>query len=72
MRYGMGQLFDYSVRYRAKIGGAKPVLAFGTPPRSDAAWISEILQENGVAFLARDRGLIEPVNALARTLPLFR
>jgi hypothetical protein len=29
MRYGMGQLMDYGVRYRAQIEGAKPMLVFG-------------------------------------------
>jgi hypothetical protein len=71
MRYGMGQLFDYSVRYRAEIGGATPVLAFGGPPRNDAAWVSEILNGNGVAFLARDNGRMAPINELARSLTLF-
>jgi hypothetical protein len=32
MRYGMGQLFDYRVRYKAELAGAAPVLAFGSPP----------------------------------------
>ncbi len=72
MRYGMGQLFDYSVRYRADIGRASPVLAFGNEPSSDVAWISEILQGNGVAFIARERDELKPVNELAKDLPLFR
>jgi hypothetical protein len=72
MRYGMGQLFDYSVRYKAKIGNSEPVLAFGAPPARDAGWISTILQENRVAFIARDRERVIPLNELARTLPIFR
>ena len=72
MRYGMGQLFDYSVRYRAKIGNAMPVLAFGTPVRSEAAWIAEILQGNDVAFIAREDGELKPKNELAFQLPVFR
>lgn len=72
MRYGMGQLFDYSVRYRATIGGASPVLAFGALPRHDVSWISEILQGNEVAFVARERGELVPMNELARQLPVFR
>ena len=71
MRYGMGQLFDYSVRYRAKIGNARPVLAFGSVPNRDVAWISDILQGNGVAFVARERDLIKPMNELAREFPVF-
>ena len=71
MRYGMGQLFDYSVRYRAEIGGAKPVLAFGAALRGDVAWVSEILQGNGVALVARETHGLLPVNELAKALPIF-
>jgi hypothetical protein len=71
MRYGMGQLFDYGVRYRAEIGKAQPVLAFGTIPPSDAGWISTILQETGVAFIARQRDSLLPLNDAARDLPIF-
>ncbi|MDQ2865021.1 MAG: EVE domain-containing protein [Candidatus Eremiobacteraeota bacterium] len=71
MRYGMGQLFDYSVRYRAEVGRTKPVLAFGSMIRSDVAWISDILQGNDVAFVARDGKDLKPINELARALPIF-
>ncbi len=71
MRYGMGQLFDYSVRYKAEIGGAKPVLAFGAMLRGDAAWVSEILQGNNVAFIAREGLELKPINELAHQLPIF-
>jgi hypothetical protein len=71
MRYGMGQLFDYGVRYRAEIGRAAPVLAFGALPAHDVSWISTILQETGVAFVARQREALLPMNDLARDLPLF-
>lgn len=72
MRYGMGQLFDYSVRYRAEIGRAKPVLAFGATLRNDVAWVSEILQGNNVALVTRDTGGLQPVNELAKQLAVFR
>jgi len=72
MRYGMGQIFDYSVRYRAEIGRATPVLAFGAMLSSETAWVSEILQGNGVAFVARDNNDVRPVNELARDLPIFQ
>ena len=72
MRYGMGQLFDYSVRYRAKIGKAAPVLAFGAMPGRESSWISEILQGNDVAFIARDEGSLKPLNELGKLLPVFR
>jgi hypothetical protein len=71
MRYGMGQLFDYGVRYRAQIGNAEPVLAFGSMPDREVAWISTILEETGVAFVARQRDGLLPMNDLARRLPLF-
>ena len=71
MRYGMGQLFDYSVRYRAEIGRAKPVLAFGSMPANEVAWVADILQGNDIALVARDRSGVKPINELARHLPLF-
>jgi hypothetical protein len=71
MRYGMGQLFDYGVRYRAEIGRAQPVLAFGAIPSSEVGWISTILQENGIAFIARQRDSLLPMNDAARELPIF-
>lgn len=72
MRYGMGQLFDYSVRYRAEIGNAKPVLAFGSMLSPDVGWVSDILEGNNVAFVARDKNALRPVNELAKDLPIFR
>ena len=72
MRYGMGQLFDYSVRYRAEIGQAKPVLAFGATLGPEVAWVSEILQGNNVAFVARENNVLRPGNELAKDLPIFR
>lgn len=71
MRYGMGQLFDYRVRYKADVAGAEPVLAFGTPPDQATWWITSILQENGVAFVARDRERIVPLNDRAAALTIF-
>jgi hypothetical protein len=70
MRYGMGQLFDYGVRYRAEIGRAQP-FAFGAMPSREVAWISTILQETGVAFIARQREALLPMNDAAKALPLF-
>ena len=71
MRYGMGQLFDYRVRYRAEIAGAQAVLAFGAPPDSATGWISTILQENGVAFIARDRERLVALNECASALTIL-
>jgi hypothetical protein len=71
MRYGMGQLFDYRVRYKAEVAGAEPVLAFGAPPDRASSWIATILQENGVAFIARDRERLVPLNERATALPIL-
>jgi hypothetical protein len=71
MRYGMGQLLDYRVRYAAEIAGAEPVLAFGARPERDVSWIPTILQGNGIAFIARRGDEIEPGNELGQSLPLW-
>ena len=52
MRYGMGQLFDYRVRYEAEVAGAQPVLAFGARPAPAVAWIGDVLEVNRVGFIA--------------------
>ncbi|MEO6990329.1 MAG: hypothetical protein ABI346_03755 [Candidatus Baltobacteraceae bacterium] len=73
MRYGMGQLFDYGVRYRSELEGAKPVLAFGRIPERDTGWLAEILEQNGVGFVGLLRpGDVRPLNEAARQLGLFR
>jgi hypothetical protein len=72
MRYGMGQLFDYRVRYRAELDGAEPVLAFGAPPDRATAWVSDILEANAVAFVARMHDAIVPLNNKAEQLRIFR
>jgi hypothetical protein len=73
MRYGIGQLADYSVRYRSDIGDAERVLAFGAIPSGESAWISTILQESHIAFVGLDRAVdrVLPLNERARALPLF-
>lgn len=71
MRYGVGQLMDYRVRYQAEIAGAEPVLAFGTPPERDVSWIPQILQGNGIAFIARRGEELFAENELGESLPLF-
>lgn len=70
MRYGMGQLFDYRVRYKAETAGARPVLAFGAMPDRATDWVATILQENGVAFIARNRDRLLPLNAEAQSLAI--
>ena len=71
MRYGMGQLFDYRVRYKAEVAGAQAVLAFGAPPDRTSGWITTILQENGIAFIARDRDRLVPLNERATALTIL-
>lgn len=68
MRYGMGQLFDYRVRYKAEVAGAEPVLAFGARPDRATGWVTTILQENGIAFIARDGQRLVPLNERAKAL----
>jgi hypothetical protein len=73
MRYGIGQLADYAVRYRAELGDANRVLAFGAMPPPESSWISTILQESNVAFVALDNATdrVLPLNDRAHSLALF-
>ncbi|MGH7727272.1 MAG: hypothetical protein ACREM2_00555 [Vulcanimicrobiaceae bacterium] len=73
MRYGMGQLLDYGVRYRADLAAATPLLAFGRIPQNDVGWIASILESNGIGFAgARRPDEIVPLNETARATFLFR
>jgi len=71
MRYGIGQLTDYSFRYRDQIGSAHKMLAFGRPPDEATSWIAALLQEAEIGFVALDGGKLLPLNALARKSPLI-
>jgi hypothetical protein len=73
MRYGIGQLADYSVRYRSEVAGAQHVLAFGRIPSPTSRWIGTILEESRIAFVALDRPSerVVPLNERAQSLPLF-
>ena len=71
MRYGMGQLFDYRVRYEAEVAGATPVLAFGTPPVRGDAWVANILNANGVAFVGLMGGRLKALNQSAEHLAIL-
>lgn len=71
MRFGMGQLMDYRVRYKAELAGAEPVLAFGAPTEREVGWIPTILQENGIAFISRYAGRVLAGNELGERLPIF-
>jgi hypothetical protein len=71
MRYGIGQLADYQVRYRAQLRGAKPLLAFGRPPDRETSWIATVLEETGIGFVAGDGDRLVPLNESAKSLRLF-
>lgn len=71
MRYGIGQLLDYGVRYRAEIRDAQPVLAFGSPLARETSWIPNILQENRIAFVTRTGEAIAAGNELGEALPFL-
>lgn len=71
MRYGIGQLADYQVRYRANLHGAKPLLAFGRPPDRQTSWIATVLEETGIGFVSRDTEQLIPLNESARSSRLF-
>jgi len=57
------------VRLADEISGAAPVLAFGKMPPAETSWIGEILERNGVAFVASDQNRVVALNALAQSLP---
>jgi hypothetical protein len=72
MRYGIGQLADYAVRYRSDLLDAERVLAFGTLPSPESSWIGTILQENSVAFVGLAPGeKLVALNQRAEKLALF-
>lgn len=72
MRYGIGQLTDYGVRYKAEVGSAIRVLAFGRPPDRDTSWVGNVLQEVGIAFVAAQDDRIVPLNDRANDLRFLR
>jgi hypothetical protein len=72
MRYGLGQLTDYGVRYREEVGKATKLLAFGRPPEMDTSWVGSVLQEANIGFVAADGDNIVPLNDSARSIELFR
>jgi len=72
MRYGIGQLTDYGVRYKAEVGQATRVLAFGRPPDRVTSWIGKVLQEANIAFVAADGERLIPLNENASDLRFMR
>ena len=69
MRYGIGQLADYAYRYEGQVGSAQRVLAFAEQPQRENAWISGVLQNERVAFVATRGESVVALNEHASTLP---
>lgn len=69
MRYGIGQLADYSYRYDEIVGGAQRVLAFASAPQRETAWVSAVLEHERIAFIATHGERVVALNALAEHLP---
>jgi hypothetical protein len=72
MRYGIGQLADYSVRYHSDLGESQRVLAFGAIPSPEVSWIGTILEQSEVAFVGiSNNEQLVALNPRAEKLPLF-
>lgn len=71
VRYGIGQVADYSYRYADELQGAQKVLAVGARMPSALTWLGNVLDAERTAFLYSLDGTIEPMNDTAQTLPLF-
>lgn len=71
MRYGIGQLADYSYRYEAEIGGARRVLAFGRCPNHGDAWIANVLERESIAFVSTLGDRVVALNEVAREIPFL-
>lgn len=69
MRYGIGQLADYAYRYEPLVGGAQRVLAFASPPQRETAWVSAVLENERIAFIAAYGDRVMALNAMAEGLP---
>jgi hypothetical protein len=69
VRYGIGQLADYSFRYGAELGGPQKLLALPVRPPREVAWLGAVLDQERTAFLAAADGVIDPLNETARDLP---
>ncbi len=72
VRYGIGQLADYAYRYGAELEGPQKILAMGTRPPGEVAWLGGVLDQERTAFLFARNGVIEPLNELARSVAFVR
>lgn len=71
MRYGIGQLADYDYNYRHVLESPRKVLAFGAPPDASVGWISSVLEDQKIAFIANVSEGLVPLNESARSLPFL-
>jgi hypothetical protein len=71
VRYGIGQLADYAYRYSSELGAPQKILAFGSRPSRDVAWLGNVLDQERTAFVHAAEGIIEPLNETARELPIL-
>jgi hypothetical protein len=71
VRYGIGQLADYAYRYGAELRGPQKVLALGTRPPRETAWLGAVLDQERTAFLLAAEGVIEPMNDTAQRVPFI-
>jgi hypothetical protein len=71
VRYGIGQLADYSYRYGVELEAPQKVLAFAVRPAREAGWLAAVLDQEQTAFLAAGNGAVEPLNETARSLPFI-
>jgi hypothetical protein len=72
MRYGIGQLADYRVRYRQEIEGSLSVLAFGRPPDRETSWVATVLEEVSIGFVAVVGEKLIALNEPARKIAIIR
>jgi hypothetical protein len=68
MRYGIGQLADYSYRYDRELDGAMRVLAFGTLPTSENTWIGNVLDREEIAFVGTAGDRVVALNEAAQSI----
>jgi hypothetical protein len=71
VRYGIGQLADYSYRYGTELEGPQKVLAFAVQPPREAAWLRDVLDQERTAFLMAGNGKVEALNESAKGLPFL-
>jgi hypothetical protein len=71
VRYGIGQLADYSYRYQEEVGDAARVLAFARAPARDVSWVADVLDREDIAFVCASEAGITALNDTARGLSIL-